>query len=143
MPRRSRRKLLRLSNKWSGYLTGLAFTGAGHQFLDGFPGRFAVVQDGVHLFGDGHFDIAGLGQANGGGGGEDSFGDHAVHGVDDSGQLSSATEFDSDAAVSGQATGAREHQVAEAGQTGHGFGASSAGPYQPSHLRPAPRDRGG
>src|SRR6266567_5555087 len=40
-------------------LTGLAFSAAGHQLLDGFAGGFSLVQDGVHLLGDGHFHSEG------------------------------------------------------------------------------------
>lgn len=58
-----------------------------------------MVQDGVHLFGDRHLDAAGMGEANGGGGGEDPFGDHAVHAGDDVRELSSAAEFDAYAAI--------------------------------------------
>src|ERR1700722_3095652 len=102
-----------------------------------------MVQDGVHLFGDGHFDVASVGQANGGGGSKNAFGDHAVHGGDDVGELASTAEFDADAAISGQAAGAGEHEVAKAGQAGHGFGASSTGDDQAGHLRQAARDEGG
>jgi hypothetical protein len=70
-----------------------------HQFLDGFARRLSLVQDGVHLLGDGHFHASAMSEAHGGCGGEDSFGDHAVHAGDDVGQFLSAAEFDSHAAI--------------------------------------------
>ena len=120
-----------------------AFAAAGHQFLDGFAGGFALVQDGVHLLGDGHLDAARLRQADGGGGGEDSFGDHAVHAGDDLRELFAAAEFDAYAAISRQASGAGEDEVAEAGESGHGFGAAAAGDDEAGHFGKAAGDQGG
>ncbi len=124
-------------------LLGFAFAGARHQYLDGFARGFALVQDGVHLFGDGHFHVAGVSQADGGGGGEDAFGDHAVHAGDDFGELLAAAEFDADAAIARQAAGAGEDEVAESGESGHGFGAASAGDDEARHFGQAARDEGG
>src|SRR5580704_11966990 len=44
----------------------LALGAAGHEFMDRFPRRFALVQDGVHLLGGWHFDAIALRQAHGG-----------------------------------------------------------------------------
>ena len=101
------------------------------------------MQDGMHLLGDGHFDVAGVSQAYGCSCGEDSFGDHAVHAGDDLGQFLAAAEFDADAAVAREAAGASEDQVAESGESGHGFGAAAAGDDEASHLRKPARDQRG
>ena len=45
------------------------------------------MKDSVHLFGDGHFHPARMGEPDGGGRGEDSFGNHAVHAGNDVGEL--------------------------------------------------------
>ena len=101
------------------------------------------MQDGVHLFGDGHFHVAGVREADGGGSGEDSFGDHAVHAGDDFGKFFAAAEFDADAAIARQAAGAGEDEVAESGESGHGFGAASAGDDEAGHFGEAAGDEGG
>jgi hypothetical protein len=52
------------SGMTKGWQAGLfVFAGAGHQFADGFFGFFAVVEDCVHLFGDGHLYAITGGQA--------------------------------------------------------------------------------
>lgn len=43
---------------YTGSLHGFAFCGAGHQVVDCVARRFTVVEDGIHLGGDGHFDAA-------------------------------------------------------------------------------------
>ena len=60
-----------------------------------------------------------------------------------SGSFLSAAEFDADAAIARQASGAGEHEVAEAGESGHGFGAASAGDDQAGHFGKAAGDEGG
>src|SRR5258708_29018396 len=101
------------------------------------------MQDGVHLLGDGHLDAAGAGKADGSRGGEDALGDHTVHAGDDLGESVTAPQFDADAAISRQAAGAGEYEIAESGEAGHGFRASSAGYDQASHFSQAARDQGG
>src|SRR5271165_541917 len=76
-----------------------ALSTARHQLLNRFSGRFPIVQDGVHLLGDGHFHPPGLCQSDGRIGGEDSLGDHAMHSGDDLGQFLAAAEFDAYAAI--------------------------------------------
>ena len=100
------------------------------------------MKDGVHLFGDGHFHSTGFCEADSGGGGEDSFGDHAVHGGDDLRKFLAASEFDAHAAVAREAAGAGEDEVAEACESGHGFGAASAGDDQARHFGKATSDEG-
>ena len=64
--------------------------GAGHEVADSFTGIFVVVEDGVHLLGDWHLDAVAGGQAEGGGGAADAFGDFAVEAGDDLGELTAA-----------------------------------------------------
>jgi hypothetical protein len=64
------------------------------------------MQDGMHLFSDWHFHAASVGKSDCGCCGEDSFGNHAMHGSDDVGEFASAAEFDAYAAVSRQAASA-------------------------------------
>ena len=52
--------------------------GPGHEFADGVPGVLVVVEDGVHLLGDGHLDAVARGQTKGGCGAADAFGYLAV-----------------------------------------------------------------
>jgi hypothetical protein len=61
--------------------------GAGHEFADGLFGTFVVVEYGVHLLGDRHFDGVTGGEAESGSGAEDAFGDSAVEAGDDIGKL--------------------------------------------------------
>ncbi len=68
----------------------LIATGAGHEVADGFAGIFVVVEDGVHLLGDGHLDAVAGGETEGGGGAADAFGDFAVEAGDDLGELATA-----------------------------------------------------
>src|SRR6266498_3192965 len=105
--------------------------------MDGFFWALSIVQDGVHLLGDGHFYAASLGEAYRGCCREDSFGDHAVHSSDDVRQFLAAAKFDSHAAIAREASGAGEDEIAESGETRHGVGAASAGDDQASHLREA------
>ena len=67
---------------WRFYQGLLVFAGAGHEFADGFFGAFVVVEDGVHLFGDGHLDAVTGGEAECGGGGADAFGNLAVEALE-------------------------------------------------------------
>ncbi len=73
----------------------------------------------------------------------DAFGDHAVHAADDLVELASAPEFHAHAAVAGEPAGAGQHQVSQAGESGHGFGASSAGDGQAGHLGESAGDQSG
>ena len=57
--------------------------GAGHEFTYGFFGALVVVEDGVHLLGDGHLDGVAGREAKGCGGAADAFGDFAVQAFDD------------------------------------------------------------
>ena len=57
-----------------------------------------------------------MGQADGGAGGHDAFGDHAVHAADDLIEFASMAEFHAYAAVAGEPAGAGEHQVSQAGE---------------------------
>ena len=72
-----------------------------------------MVQDGVHLRGDGHFDSTHACEFDGSMRGEDAFGHHAMHGGDDLRKLTSAAQFDSDAPVARKAAGASEDQIAQ------------------------------
>src|SRR5260370_12713728 len=66
-----------VKNLW---IEGRLFVAArtGHEFADGFFRALVVVKDGVHLFGDGHFDGVTCGQAEGRGGAADAFGYFSV-----------------------------------------------------------------
>src|SRR5438270_12628680 len=70
------------------------FAGAGHKRVDGLVRRPALVQDGVHLFGDGHLDFMLLRQANGGVSGVHTLGNHAMHARDDLWQLAAFAQLD-------------------------------------------------
>src|SRR5579862_7192784 len=58
------------------------FEAALHEPSYSFARRAALVQHGVHLLGDGHFDPMAMGQIDRGVGGLDAFGHH-LHGADD------------------------------------------------------------
>src|SRR5208282_1168858 len=90
---------------------GLAFRTAGHQVVNGCAGGLAVMQDGVHLLGDGHLNPVRAGQFKGGVGGENAFRYAAPHAGDDLRKLAAAAQFDTDAAVAGKVSGAGQNQV--------------------------------
>ena len=83
-----------------------------------------------------------LREADGGGSGKDSFGDHAVHGSDDLREFFAAAEFDANTAVAGETARAGEDEVAKTGESGHGFGAASAGDDEAGHFGEAPGNEG-
>ncbi len=117
--------------------------GAGHELADGFFGALVVVEDGVHLFGDGHLDAVAGGEAERGGGAADAFGYLAVETGENFGELAAAAEFDADGAVAGERAGAGEDEVADAGETGEGLAAATAGDGEARHLGDAAGDEGG
>jgi hypothetical protein len=51
------------------------FAGAEHEGFDGFAGVLAFIEDQLHLLGDGHFYAMLAGEAEGGAGGQNAFGD--------------------------------------------------------------------
>ena len=117
--------------------------GAGHEVADGVAGRLVLMEDGSHLLGDGHFHAITCGEAERGGGGAHAFGDLAVEAGENLRQLAALAELDADGAVARQAAGAGEHEVADAGEAGHGFAAAAAGDSEAGDLRDAARDQRG
>ena len=103
------------------------FAGTEHEVFDGFAGIFAFVEDELHLFGDGHFDVVDAGQAEGGARGEDAFSNFAAEGGEDLREFAALAERLADGAVAAERAGAGEHQVASAGEAGEGFAAAAAG----------------
>src|ERR1700757_1533269 len=102
------RRLVAADSAWELFVAA----GSGHEFTNGFFGALVVVEDRVHLFGDGHFDGVACSQAQGGGGAANSFGYFAVEAGDDVRQLAAAAEFNSDGAVARKGTSAGENEVA-------------------------------
>ena len=72
-----------------------------------------------------------------------AFGDHAVHAGDDVVQVAAASEFDADGAIAREAAGAGEHEIAQSGQSRHGFRATAAGDDQARDLRQSAGDERG
>ena len=101
--------------------------GAEHEGFDGFAGVFAFIEDLFHLFGDGHFDAVAAGEAECGAGGEDAFGDFAAERGEDLRKFAALAEFLAYGTVAGERTGAGEDQIADAGESGEGFAAATAG----------------
>lgn len=77
------------------------------------------MQDGVHLLSDGHFHVARVSEPDGSGGGEDPFGDHAVHPGDDFGKLFPAAEFHAHAAIPRKAARTSENKIAQTREPSH------------------------
>src|ERR1019366_4711419 len=100
--------------------------GSPHQVSYGVLHRFPLLKNRVHLLGNWHFYPRPLSQSDRSIGGEHALGDHAVHPSDDVIQLAPASQLDADAAVSRKSAGTGEDQVAESGQSGHGFRSASA-----------------
>ena len=118
-------------------------TGAGHEFADGLFRAFVVVEDGVHLLGDGHLNFIAGSEAKRGVGAADAFSYLAVETGEDFGKLTAAAEFDADGAIAGERSGAGEDEIADAGETGKCLAPSTAGYGKPSHLSDTARDEGG
>ena len=98
------------------------------------------MQDGGHLFGDGHFDVVGTRQAEGGGGGADALRYFAVQVGENLRQLAALAQFDADHAVARERAGAGEHQIAQAGESGKRFCLAAAGHGEARNLGDAPGD---
>src|SRR5882757_7838350 len=97
----------------AGHSTGSASSGSlffaagtGHEFADGFAGILVLMEDGVHLLGDGHLDLVASGETEGGGGAADAFGDLAVESGEDVGELTAFAQLDADGAVAREGSGA-------------------------------------
>ena len=101
------------------------------------------MQNGIHLLGDRHLDATSASQSDRSLGGEDAFRDRPVHAGDDVRQFAAAAQFDAYAAIARESAGAGEHQVAQAGESGHGFLAAAAGHGQPRDLSQAAGDESG
>src|ERR1035438_9564685 len=86
----------------------LVFAGAEHQVFDGFAGVFAFFEDELHLFGDGHFDFALAGEAEGGTGGAYTFSNFAAEAIEDFGETAALAEGLTDSPVSAQGSRAGE-----------------------------------
>ena len=69
-----------------GWVLLFVFAGAEHEVLDGFAGVFALVEDELHLLGDGHLDVVAAGESEGGAGGEDAFRHFAAEALENIGE---------------------------------------------------------
>ena len=63
-----------------------------------------------------------------------AFCDHAVHAGNDFVEFASAPKFHAHTAITGKTAGTGKHQVSQSRESGHGFGASSAGDGEAGHL---------
>src|SRR5581483_4214127 len=109
----------------------LALAGSRHQLVNRVSRWLSLMQDGVHLLGDRHFDTVSVGQSHGSVRGEHPFGNHAVHTRDDFRQLAATTKLDAETAVARETTCAGEHQVAQSSQSCHGLLLSTTGYCEP------------
>src|ERR1700723_959652 len=112
----------------------LVAAGARHELADRLFGALVVVQDGVHLFRDGHLYAVACGQTERGGGTANAFCNLAVEAGDDLGKLAAASQFDAHGAIARERASARKHQVADAGEPGEGLAAASGGDGKAGHL---------
>ena len=119
-----------------------AFCATSHQVVNSVARRFAVVQNEVHLGGNGHFNAAYARQFDRCVRAENAFGDHAVHGSDDVGKLASAPQFHSYAPVARQAAGAGKDKVADSGKSSHRFLTPPAGDDKARYLGQTAGDQG-
>ena len=101
-----------------------------------------MVQDGIHLRGDGHFNSARTSEFDGCMSREYAFGHHAMHGCDDLRKLASAAQLNSHAAVARKATGAGEDEIAQPCESGHRILAAPARYDQAGDLCQTARDQG-
>src|SRR5215469_376023 len=120
-------------------VVGFGFEAAFHQFAEGDFWRTAIVQNGEHLFSDGHFDACFVSEGACGGGSSYSFRDHA-HGGEDVIELSAAREFDADETVAAQIAGASQNQIAHSGETGESVAVGAQGGPEARYFGEAARD---
>ena len=119
------------------------FAGAEHEVLNRFAGVFALVEDELHLLGDGHFDVVAAGESEGGAGGEDAFSDLAAEAFKNLREAVALTERLTDCPVAGERAGAGEDEIADAGKASKRFAAASAGYGEAGDFRDAAGDEGG
>src|SRR5437764_2057919 len=114
-----------------------------HEFADSFLRALVAVKDGMHLFGDGHFDGVACGEPQCGGGAANPFRYFAVEPGNNVRQLAAPSEFNADGAVAGEGSRAGEDEVAYPGQAGKRLAATAAGYGETSHFSDAAGDEGG
>ena len=96
----------------------------------------------AHLRRDRQLDAEPVAERERGAGRLDAFGDH-LHAGDDVVQPAAARQLGADVAVPAEGAGARQHQIAQAAQSGQRIAASARGARQPRDLRePAGDERG-
>src|ERR1700687_782835 len=91
-----------------------------HDFTDGVFGGLPLVEYGVDLFGDGHFDLVLAGQSQQRRGRFHAFGDHA-HVREDLRKAAAFAELDADMAVPAERPGASEDKIAQPSETAERF----------------------
>src|ERR671934_1557101 len=84
---------------WNPVKAGFAGGRAGHHLINGLMRRSTLVEDGVYLLGDGHFDVQFAGKPDSGIGGKNAFRDHPVHTLHNLLQLAAASQFDSNGTI--------------------------------------------
>jgi len=112
----------------------LFFAGAQHQLFDGFARIFALIQDQFHLLGDGHFNAVLPGESKCGARGKNTLRNFAAQTVKNLSQLAALAQSLADGAVAGERSGAGKNQIADAGESGEGFTASTTSYRQSSNL---------
>ena len=111
-----------------------ALAGAEHEFADGFAGVFSFFEDELHLFGDGHFDVALASEFECGAGGEDAFSNFSTEALEDLGEFAALAESLTHGAVARERSGASEDEIADAAESGESLGVSAAGYGEARHL---------
>src|SRR5260221_2621246 len=95
-------------------VASLCFSRTGHEFANGVARGTSVIQDCVHLLGNGHFHAILFGQPKGGVGRKHAFSYHAVHAGNDLLKPATVTQFAGHIAIKQEPSRTCEHQVAHA-----------------------------
>lgn len=103
---------------------------------------FVVVEEGVDFADDGNVDSEALGEAEGGTGGGDTFGDGGTGGEGVFEGFAAAEAF-AEGPVAAESGEAGDGEVAEAAEAGEGFGAGSGGDAEAADFGLAAGDDGG
>src|SRR5712692_974647 len=113
-----------------------------HQLADSLARRAALIKHGVHLLGDGHLDPRFARQLHRSGSSAHTFGHHA-HRADNLIEPAALAQLHAHGAVAAERAGARQHQIAHAGQPRESFAQPAQRAGQTRHLRKAASDQRG